>query len=72
METFVYVLSGTTLVMWFLVMTFIYRKLFRRQHRYVKYQNAVKEVELPPLGKEWDYEVKQIQEDDNKLIDVEN
>lgn len=72
METFVYVLSGTTLAMWCLVMSFLYRRLCRRQHRYVKHLNVVKEVELPPLGKEWDYEVKEIQEDDNKLIDVEN
>lgn len=72
MDTFVYVLFGTTLVMWFLVMTFIYRKLCRRQHPYEKHRNVQRELELPSIGKEWDYDEEEIQQKDNKLIDVEN
>tara|TARA_B100000902_G_scaffold361373_1_gene378757 strand:+ start:304 stop:537 length:234 start_codon:yes stop_codon:yes gene_type:complete len=72
--TFVITLILVVVVMTILISIIVYRRLYLRNLSYVQQVDQVdvqKEVELPPLGKEWDYDEKQVQsDDDNILIEI--
>ncbi len=72
--TFVLTLILVVVVMTILISIIVYRRLYLRNLSYVQQVDQVdvqKEVELPPLGKEWDYDEKQVQsDDDNILIEI--
>ena len=58
-------------LVWVILMSIIiYRRLYLRNLSYVQHIDVEKELELPPLGKEWDYDEETIQNNDNILIDV--
>lgn len=69
--TFVLTLILVVVVMTILISITVYRRLYLRNLSYVQQVDVQKEVELPPLGKEWDYDEEQVQsDDDNILIEV--
>ena len=46
----------------------VYRRLYLRNLSYVQQVDVQKEVELPPLGKEWDYDEERVQIDDENIL----
>ena len=70
-ETFVLTLILVAIVMVILISIIVYRRLYLRNLSYVQQVDVQKEVELPPLGKEWDYDEECVQYDnDNILIEI--
>lgn len=69
--TFVLTLILVAVVMAILISITVYRRLYLRNLSYVQQVDVQKEVELPPLGKEWDYDEERVQNyDENILIEV--
>ena len=67
---FVLTLILVAIVMAILISIAVYRRLYFNKLSYVQQVDVQKEVELPPLGKEWDYDEARVQSDDNILIEV--
>jgi len=67
---FVLTLILVAIVMAILISIAVYRRLYFNKLSYVQQVDVQKEVELPPLGKEWDYDEERVQSDDNILIEV--
>ncbi len=67
---FVITLILVAVVMAILISIVVYRRLYLRHLSYVQ-QVDVQKVELPPLGREWDYDEEHVQnDDDNILIEI--
>lgn len=71
---FVIILSCLFIFLFGALLRFLYKVLYHPNLHYVQHKEAddvpVKEVELPPLGIEWDYDEQAVQDDPNMLIDV--
>jgi hypothetical protein len=46
----------------------LYRRRYLNTLSYIEHQEVEKELELPPLGKEWEYDEQQVQENSDVLI----
>tara|TARA_A100001015_G_scaffold291555_1_gene365876 strand:+ start:1113 stop:1352 length:240 start_codon:yes stop_codon:yes gene_type:complete len=74
-DNFLVIFISLFVFLFSLMLVWLYNILYCRHSSYVQHKDieppVVKEVELPPIGKEWDYNEGRIQEeDDNTLIDI--
>lgn len=67
---FILTLILVAIIFTILILITVYRRLYLQNLSYVQHVEVIKEVELPSIGKDWDYDEKHVQSDDNTLIDV--
>jgi len=67
---FIYVLCALTFVMFGLVMIYLYKRLYLRKMSYVIHKDVEKEVELPPLNDNMEFNKQQVQDDPDVLLDI--
>lgn len=67
---FIYVLCALTFVLFGLVIIVLYRRFYGRSMVYVIHKDVPKEVELPPLGNNMEFQEEQIQQDDENFNNI--
>ncbi len=67
---FIYVLCALTFVMFGLVMIYLYKRLYLKKMSYVIHKDVEKQVELPPLNDNMEFNKQQVQDDPNVLVDI--
>lgn len=70
MLAFIYILSAIAFVLFGLVMRALYRRFYLRSMVYVIHKDVEKEVELPPLDNNMEFQEEQIQHDDKYLHNI--
>lgn len=67
---FVLTLILVAIIFTILILITVYRRLYLQNLSYVQHVEVIMEVELPSIGKDWDYDEEHVQSDDSILIDV--
>ena len=67
--TTLYIFSVLTLIVG-AVLLYLYKHLHFKPMKYKKHRNVNGELELPPLGKDWEYKEDHIQEKPDILLDI--
>lgn len=62
------ILTCTLVIVGILILMELYRRRYLNTLSYIEHQEVEKELELPPLGKEWEYDEQQVQENSDVLI----
>ena len=70
MLLFIYAICALTFVLFGLVMIALYKRFYLRRMVYVIHKDVEKEVELPPLGENMEFQEGQIQQDDEDLHNI--
>jgi len=70
MLIFIYVLCALTFVMFGLVMMYLYKRLYLRRMSYIVHKDVQKEVDIPPLNNNMEFNKQQVQDDPDVLLDI--
>lgn len=70
MLIFIYVLCAVTFVMFGLVMMYLYKRLYLRRMSYIVHKDVQKEVDIPPLNNNMEFNKQQVQDDPDVLLDI--
>ena len=70
MLLFIYAICALAFVMFTLVILALYRHFYLRPLAYVIHKDVEKEVELPPLGNNMEFQEEQIQQDDEDFANI--
>lgn len=70
MSILLYIICIVPFLLFGIVVFLIYKYVYLRPLSYVIHREVEKELELPPLGKDWDYNEEEVQSTSNILIDI--